>query len=228
MMMAAPTEDRALGPATYIKRPVQLNDFIPGLRFREVMTGMITKGATDPAEGYANPAAVGMVLQAAVTIPNLPEFLRDPNHGGTWEAGGDIPVWDGRITPAADGDFGLFRRTIGPKRKAVRQMVYDTEITVAGQTYFLQGRKVIEPGPPWRVWHATTTLYVKIFERGSASGQPVAAGILRLSPMGFIRQLTTMRIIGRFGFVDKLSYLGMFIKFFTGSLVRTYVFWRRW
>jgi cholesterol oxidase len=230
MVIPASTEENAAEPVALseIERPVQLNDFVPGLRFREVMTGMITKGCTDPGEGYADPAAVAMTLRATVTIDCLPTFLRDPNHRATWEAGGDIPVWDGRITPAADGDFELFRRTIGPNRKALRQMVYDTEITLAGQTYLFQGRKVIEPGPPWRVWYATTTLYVKFFKRDDPSGQPVAAGILRLSPVGFIRQLTTMRVVGRFGLYDKLHYLGMFMRFFAGSLVRTYVFRRRW
>jgi hypothetical protein len=214
--------------AAEIERPAGLNDFVPGLRFREVMTGMIAKGVTQPSDGYADPAAVAMTLRASVTIDNLVSFLRDPNHRGTWEADGDIPVWHGRITPATAGDFRLFRRTFGDNRKAVRQMVYDTEIMIGGQKYFLQGRKVIEPAPWWRVWPATTTLYVKIFEAGDSPAEPVAAGILRLSPVEFIRQLTTMRIIGKFGFADKLRYLGMFMRFFTGSLVRTYVFWRRW
>jgi hypothetical protein len=53
MVIPAPTEENAaeaVAPAE-IERPVQLNDFVPGLRFREVMTGMITKGRTDPGGG---------------------------------------------------------------------------------------------------------------------------------------------------------------------------------
>ena len=32
----------------------------PGLRFSEVMTGMITMGVTDAVEGYANEGAIAM------------------------------------------------------------------------------------------------------------------------------------------------------------------------
>jgi hypothetical protein len=163
-----------------------------------------------------------------VSVTNLPAFLEDPNHRGRWAAGGSIPVWGGDITSDAGGDFRLFRRAIGPKRKALREMVYDTLITVGGRTYLMRGRKIIEPGPPWRVWPATTTLHVRLFEHGNTSGPVVAAGILRLSPAAFLRQLTTMRITGRFGLFDKIRYLGLFFRFFEGALVRTYIYGRRW
>ena len=56
----------------------------PGLRFSEVMTGMITMGVTDPVKGYQNDAAIAMQLHATVTLPNLSAFIKDPNHKGEW------------------------------------------------------------------------------------------------------------------------------------------------
>ena len=223
-----PEENGAVFPTTRAGRRTLHDEVRPGLCFREVMKGMITKGSTDPVEGYKNEAAVGMSLRASVSVSNLPAFLEDPNHRGSWAAGGSIPVWGGAITSDGSGDFRLFRRTIGPERKPLREMVYDTLITVGGQTYVMRGRKVIQPGPPWRVWPAATTLHVRLLELGNTSGPVVAAGILRLSPTAFLRQLTTMRITGRFGVVDKISYLGQFFRFFAGSLVRTYIYGRRW
>ena len=196
----------------------------PGLTFREVMSGMITMGATDPAEGYSDDAAVAMVLHADVTIANLPAFLKDPLHRGRWHAGGSIPVLGFEIS-SGEGDFGLFRRAIHDG-KGVRELVYDTDITVGENTYTMRGRKFVEPAPPWRGWPATTTLYVQLF--GVGGDTPVAAGILHLSLSAFIRQLFSMRVTGKFWMIDKVRYLFAFYRFFVSSLVKTYLKGRRW
>lgn len=199
----------------------------PGLRFGEVMTGMITMGSTDPVEGYQNEAAVGFRLDATVTLPNLPAFIKDPNHRGRWHAAGSIPVLGGRVESTGDGDFALFRRAILAE-KGVRELVYDSTISVGGRLYRMRGRKYIEPSPPWRVWPATTTLYVQFFGVSGGTGQPVAAGILRLTLWAFIHQLLSMRIIGDFGFFDRSRHRLSFYRFFVSSLVNTYVKGRRW
>jgi hypothetical protein len=79
----------------------------PGLRFNEVMTGMITMGVTDPAKGYRDDAAIAMRLEATVTIPNLPGFIKDPIHKGQWRAAGSIPVLGGVVIGMGEGDFEL-------------------------------------------------------------------------------------------------------------------------
>jgi hypothetical protein len=198
----------------------------PGLCFREVMTGLITMGATDPVAGYSDDAAIAMELHAAVTIPNLPAFITDPNHKGGWHASGSIPVLGGPISGEDDGDFGLFRRAIRAD-KGVRELVYDTEISVGGRRYTMHGRKFVEPSPPWRVWPATTTLYVQFFPVGGGH-QPVAAGVLRLSARAFIRQVLGMRVTGDFWLIDKFRYRLSFYRFFASSLVNTYIKGRRW
>jgi hypothetical protein len=199
----------------------------PGLRFSEVMTGMITMGSTDPVEGYQDDAAIAMQLHAAVTIPNLPAFLKDPNHKGQWHASGSIPVLGGEIVGEDDGDFGLFRRAIR-EDKGVRELVYDTEISVGGQRYHMRGRKYVEPSPPWRVWPATTTLYVQFFPVSGETDKPVAAGVLRLTLWAFICQLLSLRVIGDFWWLDKCRHQLSFYRFFVSSLVNTYIKGRRW
>jgi hypothetical protein len=199
----------------------------PGLHFSEVMTGMITMGCTDPVKGYRDDAAIAMQLHAAVTIPNLPAFLKDPNHQGRWRASGSIPVLGGAISGGDDGDFGLFRRAIRAE-KGVRELVYDTEISVGGPKYKMRGRKFVEPSPPWRVWPATTTLYVQLFPVSGETDKPIAAGVLRLSLWAFIRQLLWMRVTGDFWLIDKFRHLSLFYRFFVSSLVNTYIKGRRW
>ena len=199
----------------------------PGLRFSETMTGMITMGITDPVEGYKNDAAIAMRLHATVTLPNLPAFIKDPNHKGQWHASGSIPVLGGDVIDTRNGDFGLFRRAIRAG-KGVREMVYDTEFAVRGQRYKIRGRKYIEPSPPWRVWPATTTLYVELFPAAGGRDEPVAAGVLRLTLWAFIQQLRSMDVIGNFWFFDRWRHKLSFYRFFVSSLVNTYIKGRRW
>jgi hypothetical protein len=199
----------------------------PGLCFGEVMTGMITMGSTDPVEGYQNDAAIAMQLHAKVTLPNLPAFLKDPNHRARWYAGGSIPVLGGEVMGAGNGDFALFRRAIRAG-KGVREMVYDSPISVGGRLYWMRGHKFVEPSPPWRVWPATTTLYVQFFPLNGGTGEPVAAGVLRLTLWAFICQLLSMRVIGDFWWLDKCRHQLSFYRFFVSSLVNTYIKGRRW
>jgi hypothetical protein len=199
----------------------------PGLRFGEVMTGMITMGSMDPVEGYHNEAAIGFRLDATVTVPNLPAFLKDPNHKGRWHAAGSIPVLGGQVESTGDGDFALFRRAIRAE-KGVREMVYDSAISVGGQMYRMRGRKYIEPSPPWRVWPATTTLYVQLFPLRGGTGEPIGAGVLRLTLSAFIRQLLSMRVTGDFGFFDRCRHRLSFYRFFVTAPVNTYIKGRRW
>jgi hypothetical protein len=199
----------------------------PGLRFSEVMTGMITMGVTDPATGYEDDAAIAMRLGATVTIPNLPGFIKDPIHKGQWRATGSIPVLGGDVIGIGEGDFGLFRRAIRDK-KGVRELVYDTDFSVGDQQYRMRGRKYVEPSPPWRGWPATTTLYVQLFRVGGGAGEPVGAGVLRITLWGFVKQLLTLQILGNYGFADRCIQKLSFYRFFGKSLANTYIKGRRW
>jgi hypothetical protein len=199
----------------------------PGLRFNEEMAGMITMGIADPVKGFENDGAIAMRLKAAVTVPNLPGFIKDPIHKGEWRAGGSIPVLGGDLTGADGGDFGLFRRAIR-NEKGVRELVYDTAFSVGGREYRMCGRKYIEPSPPWRLWPATTTLYVQLFSTSGPTAEPVAAGILRLTLRAFLRQLLSMEVFGDLGWFDKRVQKLSFYRFFASSLARTYLKGRRW
>jgi hypothetical protein len=164
-------------------------------------------------------------LRATVEIPDLRAFIDDSNHRGAWKAEAVIPVLGGTFK-SIDNEFALFRRAVGPSGRPVREMVYDATIRSGDKAYVLRGRKYIEPGPLWRVWPATTTLEVRLWDVENPDGEPVAAGILRLSPLGFLRQLTTMDVTNT-NWYEKPFVMGCFASFFAGSLVRSYIFGRR-
>jgi hypothetical protein len=227
VMEANPAESvKPLATPTREEVRAKLRVARPGLRFSEVMTGMITMGITDPVDGYKNDAAIAMRLHATVTLPNLAAFIKDPNHKGQWRASGSIPVLGADVIAMGDGDFGLFRRAFREGR-GVREMVYDTSFSVGGQQYKMRGRKYVEPSPPWRLWPATTTLYIQLFAP-SGKAEPVAAGVLRLTLWAFIRQLHSMEVIGKFGWFDRCSHKLSFYRFFVSSLAKTYLKGRRW
>jgi hypothetical protein len=136
-------------------------------------------------------------------------------------------VLGGDFIGIGDGDFGLFRRAIRDE-KGVRELVYDTSFSIDGQQYRMRGRKYVEPSPPWRLWPATTTLHVQLFTLSDGMGEPVAAGILRITLWGFARQLLSMKILGDFGFSDRCIQRVSFYRFFVKSLVNTYIKGRRW
>jgi cholesterol oxidase len=92
----------------------------------------------------------------------------------------------------------------------------------------MRGRKYVEPSPPWRVWPATTTLYVQLFPASGETDEPVAAGVLRLTLWAFLRQLLTMQVIGNFGLFDRCIHKLSFYRFFVSSLINTYIKGRRW
>jgi hypothetical protein len=199
----------------------------PGLRFGEVMSGMITMGCTEPSKGYQDDAAIAMQLKVTVEVPNLPAFLRDPSHRGRWSAAGSIPVLGGDIEGTGVGDFRLFQRAI-KNEQGIREMVYDSIISVGGQPFCMRGRKFLEPSPPWRLWPATTTLHVQLFPLAGEHGPAVGAGILRLTLWAFVRQLVSMRITGKVKWYDKVRHLFSFYRFFVTSLANTYLKGRRW
>ncbi|MDP9364350.1 MAG: hypothetical protein M3Q10_09040 [Chloroflexota bacterium] len=169
-----------------------------GLRFAEVMTGHVDFAEHD----HARAATVGretgnrLTLRLTIAIDDLARFSVDPNRPAgiagevEWEAlGGRLPVEGGvfnLLVPA--GDDG--------RRMRYRLFVRDG----VGHQVTLVGEKRVGP-PGLRVWADTTTLFVRAVrgwvESDDDDAELVAAGIVRLSPLGFLRQLTTFRADGR-------------------------------
>ena len=61
-----------------------------------------------------------------------------------------------------------------------------------------------------------------------AHHEPVGAGVLRITLLGFIKQLLTMQVTGNYGFSDRCRHKLSFYRFFVSSLVNTYIKGRRW
>ena len=207
-------EGSALEPsATQMRLPGR------GVAFREAMTGRLTFGATDPARGYADPAAVPFILKAAIDIRDIEAFRADRNHRAELTGHLEAPRAGGTL-PAADGVFALFEPSPDP---ALTYMVYAMGYRHGGRDYWFNGKKHVRIASPLRLWRATTTLFVTLHEGRDAAGPVVAAGILRLGWFDLVALLGTLHATECEGMMARLRTIGRFAGFFASELWRTYV-----
>jgi cholesterol oxidase len=203
-----------------------------GLSFTETMKGFLQKGAAPAAlEDIANyveaeragqQANTYMEFTLTITMPNLDQFLADPEHPGT--ANGTVRV-DGFTGPAgvpvSNGIFNLFVET---GRMYDRRMLYALPFTGAdGQPYLLDGFKQVRDDGRFDVWGATSTLYTVIRAGHDRTGQVLACGILHILVADFMQQLGTFTVSGTDDPVRKAAVLAQFGRMFMGTLWDVFV-----
>lgn len=191
-----------------------------GITFSEVMMGGFSFGETDPVAGARAGIASKqrLILHARVTIPRMDLFLLDPLHAGTLD--GRISVEPlGRDLLAA-GVFSLFVPTGTPELK---QIAYRLAFDADGRSYCLAGLKEVRRGSIFRGWSDTTTLYCRLHADGAETGAVLGAGVLRLTPWAFARQLSTFRGVNSPSLIDGTRALAGFATFFGRELVDSYL-----
>jgi predicted patatin/cPLA2 family phospholipase len=194
-----------------------------GVGFRETMRGRITEGEQDPVKGARGPAAIPVALHATINIDDVAAFARDPSHTGRlhgWLEAHRLGGW----LPTADGRFGLFTPTADPD---VSHMVYDLRLRVDGRDVYMRGRKHVALAFPWRLWPATTTLYVTLHEGRDEQGPIVAAGVLRLGVGALFALLSTLVATGCDRGSERRRAKRRFMTFFAANLARIYLARRR-
>lgn len=196
------------------------------LRFTEEMKGYVAFGETDFEQGRQKGQAGGTYLMFHLTIaaPDVTRFVQDPSHEGTAVGyvrcaalGGDRPV--------LKGVFNLF---VDTGTAATRRMLYRLFFEDAeGRPVTLTGFKQVhdDPGGP-EIWKDTSTLFTRILRghveaRDEASAEVLAAGIINIHRMDFLRQMTTMRVEGP-TLADRAKAAADFGKLFLGSLWEVY------
>ena len=114
------------------------------------------------------------------------------------------------------GEFALLPATPPGERRMRYRLACTAE---DGRRYLLYGFKRIANVKgrflPLAIWRDTTTLYVTIYELDplDAPKALVATGIIHIHPIGFLRQLGTMRssqVVGAFAALRNLASFGGF------------------
>jgi hypothetical protein len=193
---------------------------LPGLSFREVMSGGFAMGQTDPGAGLVQGQANGtsLALHATVMIQDFERFLADPNHTGS--LGGSIEFAPlGGAIPGIGGVFNLFNPSGEP---GLKLMVYELGFEFQAQKYYLAGQKEVRDSSVFDMWHQTTTLYTRLHAGTDKTGPVVGAGTLSLGVTSLIAMLGTVQVSGVDGTVAKAKIIGQFGTFFMGELWETY------
>ena len=197
------------------------------LSFTEEMKGFVARGETSPEAGYrqGRQERSKLAVHLTIEIDDVERFIAEPDHTATVSGWIEGSALGGRYK-VDQGCFNLFVDS-GPdydrKQMLYRLFCQDEQ----GRPLTLSGVKQIDDDRGLEVWHDTTTLYATIF-RGhlmvdeEADAQIIAAGIVRIQVLDFLRQLATFRTDGGAGEVSRTSALARFGAFFLGSLWDVY------
>jgi cholesterol oxidase len=197
------------------------------LAFTEVMKGFVAKDFT-PADDYAGAAKAALkantVAEFELTIaaPDLDAFLVDKTHAGI--ASGTLRV-DGFTPPeGARVSAGVFNLFVDTDSFYERKMLYLLPFIGAdGKPYVLDGYKEVKDHGHFDVWGATSTLFSVIREGHTKTGPVVGTGVLTIHIPDFLHQLTTFKVTGATGELERLDALARFGKVFMGTLWDVFV-----
>jgi cholesterol oxidase len=195
------------------------------LRFSETLRGHIAFGEPDFRQAARVGRREGNRLQCrlALRIPDVDRFLGDPAHAA--EVGGwiDCAALGGRLG-IVDGVFSVAAERRDPIQLRVRYRLLFSD--GCDHLVTLRGYKVVRDDPGLDLWSDTSTLYTRLV-RGdvrapsASAGGVIASGIVRLSPLGFLQQLASVRVQGG-SLAGRVRTLWRALQLFTGSLWGVY------
>lgn len=193
------------------------------LRFTERMKGFVAFDEDDSVQGEreGRQDRTGLMAQLTIRIDDTRRFAADPAHEARAEGWVVCDALGGWL-PIEDGTFNLFVDEGDPKHKQMRYRLLFQD--TVGHPLTLTGCKTIENDAGFDLWRDTTTLAVRI-DGGHAGVNGVtpaiAAGIIRIHPMDFLRQLTTFRTGGNSP-ADHAAAIGRFGGLWLSSIWKVY------
>ncbi len=192
-----------------------------GIRFTERMTGFFAPAGNDQSYQSAADAgeAVGRRLSLLLTVcsEDLEATLADPKKTLRIDGTVDAPSVSPEPLQVRDGKLSLL---VGDAVEiGVRTMHYDMSLQAAdGRRWTFHGHKRVAGERLVDLWAETTTLN---FELWDDNGR-MFRGAVRINVQDFLRQLSTLRVVGSRSKVKSVQTLGRFAKYFSGSLFKTY------
>ncbi len=206
-------------------RPVEPPDRT-ALTFSETMKGYVGLGASDHRRGFdaGRQGGTGLAVHLDVTIRQMRRFVTDPDHEGSVGGVIECAALGGRL-PIERGTFNLFVDSGDPGRKEMRYRLLARDGN--GRPLTVRGVKLVHDDPGFDVWSDTSTLYTTVFaghvgrDADEASAATLAAGIIRVHPLDFLKQMTTMRAHGP-STAERAFVLARFGSFFFGRLWDVY------
>jgi hypothetical protein len=184
-----------------------------GVEFREVMAGPVAFGVRSAQDAADVGATRGerMALRLDVRIDDVAGFLRDPRHVARVSGSMECALLGGS-RPVRGGSVALLPESAPGAGSTMEYRLPTTDST--GRALLVVGRKAVRDDPGPDVWADTTTLDLQVLD---GSGDAVMRGLLRITPLAFLRVLLSVR--GR--------SIPAFAVFFLRRLARLYLLERR-
>lgn len=198
-----------------------------GMEFTEKMKGHLALGETDPLAGWelGRQLAQRFMFRLTITAPDVERFVAGEDHTATAEGYVDCDLLGGTL-PVQRGWANLFVAADSALTREMRYRLWFSDMS--GQPLTMYGYKIVRNDRGFDMWTDTSTLYITLMrghvppgENGAqdAPADVVGAGILRILPLDFARQLTTFRGSGS----GPLSSIARFGAFFAGSMKDVYL-----
>ncbi|HEX2700459.1 MAG TPA: hypothetical protein VHM89_09695 [Acidimicrobiales bacterium] len=170
------------------------------LRFTEEMKGFITLGETDHHKGFREGKRHKRfaMFHLTIVVTDVERFVADRAHEASATGWVEAEALGGRMA-VEKGIFNLFVDTDDPALTRMKYRLYFAD--PAGRPLTLSGFKDVKDDPGFDVWTDTSTLYTHILRghvdaEGEDTAEVVAAGILTIYLVDFMKQLTTFRVDG--------------------------------
>ena len=191
------------------------------VEFTEAMAGWVAAGESDPAAGAVAGMAAGTEFSYELSMSGpAEEITADPSTPTTAVGTVRCPVLSDEVIAVEEGFFQLF--VPDDDGTSNSRMIYQLPLrTNDGRRFHLSGFKTIKEGEPWDLWSQTTTLYSTIRHDGP-DGELWGSGIIRISPLDFAKQMTTMRVSGAAPILERLEALTAYGRMFAGHLFDYY------
>lgn len=198
----------------------------PGLQFTESMKGYIqpTEDAyLDYSAAYEDGKDNENYFEFVLTVisDDIEDMLKDEKHEARITGTVKCQFLSPEPLTVTGGVFNLFVQD--PENKNTKLMKYGMNLTTeAGEDYYFYGFKSAHNDEGFDLWADTTTLFITIY-KGKNDQAPVAArGKLKILPLDFMKQMTTMKVINGNGIGESLKFQAEFGKYFAGALFDTY------
>lgn len=195
------------------------------LRFTEEMKGYIAFGEHDYRTAHRRGRIEGnrFMFHLTIDVRGVNRFILDPAHEATARGWIQSESLGGRLR-VRDGVFNLLVQQEEPGHQHMLYRLFFEDS--AGHALTMSGDKEVRNDPGADVWADTTTLFVRILKGHIAASEEdgaeeVAAGILRIHPLDFARQLTTFQVRAP-SFTERVEVKRRFVQLFVGKLWDVY------
>ena len=196
------------------------------VRFTEEMKGHVSFGEIGFERGAreGRTSDVRLKIHLTIEVDDLDRLAADAGRAAEAMGWVECDALGGRLPV----ERGIFNLLMEEEDSEIKHMLYRLFFRDGvGHPVTLSGFKTLTNRRGLHVWRDTTTLYTRLLRghveaREDPGAEVVAAGILRIHPLGFLRQLITFRAGGRRSAGARAAAIVRFDALFLGHLWEVY------